>query len=202
MVLHCLVHGINRQLTMTGLLNMRGLWSLVLLALLQSAESFTVRPHVVYKLAKSARFSEEPNDVAGSALDVESVSQRPSPSPSQKQAQRIDPLIARLTTNNAAPTGKTRNVPFFGEVDVDGSLVVLVPAIITGVLGFVTAIVVAINSKDAFVEQLVQLSDGINNMAIQRASTVVDPDTCRGLCSAQDQDLANLRGFMESLRKL
>jgi hypothetical protein len=191
---------------MTALVRMRGFWSLVLLALLQSAVSFTVRPLAVYKLAKTARFSEEPNDAAEPALDGESVSQLPSPTPSstpppQKQAQRLDPLIASLTRNDAAPTGKTQNVPFFGEVEVDGSLIVLVPAIVIGVLGFVMSIGVAMNSKDAFVDQMVQLSDGINNMAIQKASTVVDPNSCRGLCSAQDQDLENLRGFMEGLRK-
>lgn len=112
----------------------------------------------------------------------------------------MDPLIASLTRNDVAKSTKSLTVPLLGEIDVDGSLIVLVPAIVIGLVGFVMSIGVAMNAKDTFVDQLVQISDEINYMAIQKTNAVVDPNVCRGLCSTQEQDLDNLRGFMEGLR--
>ena len=170
---------------------MRGLVYLVFLALLQSTVSFTVRPSVTAFTSTTMLFSTEepaPEDL---------LPTNPTP---PLVTKRMDPLIASLTRNDVAKSTKSLTVPLFGEIDVDGSLIVLVPAIVIGLVGFVMSIGVAMNAKDTFVDQLVQISDEINYMAIQKTNAVVDPNVCRGLCSTQEQDLDNLRGFMEGLR--
>jgi hypothetical protein len=104
----------------------------------------------------------------------------------------MDPETAR---------GPTRNIPIFGEVPVDGSLIVLVPAAVIGFLGFVLSIVVAVQSSDLIVDSLNSVADDLAQTAFENSNKVYDESVCRGLCSSQDQDLDNLRSFMEGLRK-
>jgi hypothetical protein len=73
-------------------------------------------------------------------------------------------------------------------------LIVLAPAAVIAVLGFIFSIVVTFNNQDEFVKI-------INQASQQNTNKVYDENVCRGLCSSQDQDLEGLRGFMESLRK-
>lgn len=110
--------------------------------------------------------------------------------------KRLNPFIASLTRNDESTPIDTRPVPLFGEVAIDGSLVVLVPAAVISVLGFIFSIVVALNSGDSFVQELseVDLPETKNN------PTVV-VEQCRGLCSSQDENLDGLRNFMESITK-
>ncbi|CAJ1897313.1 unnamed protein product [Cylindrotheca closterium] len=88
------------------------------------------------------------------------------------------------------------NRPLLGEVAVDGSLVVLAPAVVIGVVGFICSVFIAFNSGDEFVLSTTQIDDtvGQTEATIQPNSD----DTCRGICT-QDQD--GLRNFMQSLRK-
>ena len=95
----------------------------------------------------------------------------------------------------------TRKVPLLGEIPVDGSMTVLLPAAGIAVLGFIFSIVVAFNSQDEFVRILSQVSEDISDTAAQKTNMVYDENVCRGLCSSQEQDLEGLRGFMEMLAK-
>lgn len=97
--------------------------------------------------------------------------------------------------------GPTRNIPIFGEVPVDGSLVVLLPAALIGVLGVILSVVVAVQSTDLIVDSLNSIADDISQTATTKSSMVYDESVCRGLCSTQDEDLEGLKKFMESLRK-
>lgn len=97
--------------------------------------------------------------------------------------------------------GPTRNVPLFGEVPVDGGLVVLVPAAVIALLGFILSIVVAVNSSDELVAALSNVADDIAQTASQKTNMVYDEGVCRGICSSQEEDLQGLAKFMESLRK-
>jgi hypothetical protein len=124
--------------------------------------------------------------------------------PPAPRAKRMDPLMASLTRDDSGSSGgdsKKMNVPLFGEVEVDGSLVVLAPAIVIGVVGFVMSINVALNSKDAISSSLSQYSESANNAAISRTNVVPGDGSCRGLCSSQESDLEGLRGFMTSISK-
>lgn len=126
------------------------------------------------------------------------VPQPPPPVP----RRRLDPLMASLTKSDpTASTGPTKNVPFFGEVAVDGGLTVLVPAAVIAILGFILSFVVAFNSSDEIVSSLLQVPDNISQTATTKTNMVYDENACRGLCSSQEQDLEGLRSFMESLRK-
>lgn len=130
------------------------------------------------------------------------VSPSPQPIGRNQQVQRLDPLMASLTrTDPSVANLPTRQVPFFGEVPVDGSLTVLIPAAVIAVLGFILSIVVAFNSKDLLVSTLNQVSNEISSTAVRQSNQQYDDSVCRGICSSQDDDLDGLRKFMNGLKK-
>lgn len=140
---------------------------------------------------------------SGDATDNGNNRNSPPPTPPPPvPPKRLDPLMASLTRMDPETArGPTRNIPIFGEVPVDGSLVVLVPAAVIGFLGFVLSIVVAVQSSDLIVDSLNSVADDLTQSAFENSNKVYDESVCRGLCSSQDQDLDNLRSFMEGLRK-
>jgi hypothetical protein len=129
---------------------------------------------------------------------------KPSMIPQQQQQQprdrRMDPLLATLTrTDPSADTSKTVKAPLFGEVAIDGSLVVLVPAIVLGLAGFVMSFNIALNSQDAIVDSLSQLSNQVTAAAVAKTNNLapIDGSSCRGICSTQETDLESLKTFMQ-----
>lgn len=131
---------------------------------------------------------------------VPSLSNSVIPPPSQPQPpKRLDPLVRSLTrmdvdTSNAP----TKTIPLLGEVVLDRSLYLLMPAAGFAVIGFVASVYVALTSTDEWVipsesataskEQVIQTKKANN-------------DGCRGLCSQQDEDLEGLRTFMNQFSK-
>lgn len=105
---------------------------------------------------------------------------------------RLDPESADVPT---------KNVPFLGEIPVDGSLALLIPAAGIAVIGFILSIVIAVRSSDEIVGLLSQVSSDINQAAVSKSSQVYDDGACRGICSSQQQDLEGLKSFMEGLKK-
>lgn len=73
-----------------------------------------------------------------------------------------------------------------GEVTMDGSLLVLVPAAVIAVLGFIVSLSIALNSQDEIVSSF---------EFKPRNEQSVPVDGCRGLCSSQEDDLNKLREF-------
>jgi hypothetical protein len=110
--------------------------------------------------------------------------------------KRIDPLLASLTRNNPAPKvgAPTRTFPILGEVVMDKSSILIVPAVLFGVVGLLFSIYVAINSQEAFAEALKE------NPYLQSASSAPVGEGCRGICSNQQDDLNSLAGFMNGLK--
>lgn len=96
---------------------------------------------------------------------------------------------------------KTANLPLFGEVSVDGSLLVLIPVAVIAIGGFILSIIVAFNSQDQIMDQINQVTDSVTKTAVEKVNQQYDPNECRGLCSDQQQDLDGLRKFMEGLKK-
>lgn len=115
----------------------------------------------------------------------------------------MDPLLASLTrTDPSAGNVKTVKAPLFGEVAIDGSLVVLVPAVVIGLVGFVMAFDLALNSRDAIVDSLSQLGDDVTAAAAAKTNSLAPIDgSCRGICSTQETDLESLKTFMQGLSK-
>mmetsp|Transcript_29314 Transcript_29314/g.62309 ORF Transcript_29314/g.62309 Transcript_29314/m.62309 type:complete len:217 (-) Transcript_29314:247-897(-) len=111
--------------------------------------------------------------------------------PADASQNRMDPLIASLTGNDESTPTDTRPAPLFGEIPVDGTLFLTVPATVISVLGFIFGIVVAFNSRDTIVQEFSEVD--------QPTPTVVQEGKCRGLCSSQDEDLDGLRNFMKSI---
>ncbi len=122
--------------------------------------------------------------------------------PASPPPRRLDPLIASLTrmddTMRNAPTVKA---PIFGEIPLDGSLVVLVPTTLIVIVGFVMSIYIAFNSQDVIVASLNDLNKDIVTSVSGGPPQILAPDEngCRGLCSTQEQDLEGLRVFMNNL---
>jgi hypothetical protein len=123
------------------------------------------------------------------------MNEKPPPRP-------MDPLVRSLTRMDDEAMSKnapTTKIPLFGEVALDRSLFLFVPAAIFAVLGFVMSITVIMNSGDAIV----------NSLASTATTTTTDSTTtpapsrsdCRGICSSQEQDLEGLRNFMTNFRK-
>lgn len=159
-----------------------------------------------YRVSHVVVRSSADDETAGSG--DEAVSSYPSPpitranAPSPAPSRILDPLMDTLTRVDSATANlPTRNIPFFGEVPADGSLLVLVPAAFIAVLGFVLSIVVAINSKDAIVATLSQVSNELSQTAVSKSSKAYDDGVCRGICSSQQEDLEGLKTFLNRLKK-
>jgi hypothetical protein len=128
------------------------------------------------------------------------MSSVPPPPPKRRQLDGLMAAVTRAAPSTAATQNvKTTNLPFFGEMPVDGSLLVLGPAAVIAVVGFVMSVVVAFNAKDTFVDQLAQLSDDINTAALVKTNQGSLDGSCRGLCSSQEQQLEGMRAFMEGI---
>lgn len=132
----------------------------------------------------------------------------PPPTPTQNSPrmvaqQRMDPLMASLTRDdsNTSPDQPTQNMPLFGEIPADGTLLLLAPAAAFSVLGLIYSIVIAFNSSDQIVSSVMQAGDSIAQTAVNRNNKVYDKNVCRGLCSSQQEDLDGMRNFMEAITR-
>jgi hypothetical protein len=145
--------------------------------------------------------SESAEEAAPASREDERADIPPSPTPVSQQ-RPMDALMASLTWMDPSKVKlPTKDDPLFGEISVDGSLIVLVPAAVIAILGFILSIVVAFQSQDLSVESVYQVAGDISQTASTKTIAVYDENVCRGLCSSKDQDLEGLRSFMESLRK-
>jgi hypothetical protein len=119
-------------------------------------------------------------------------------SPAAVRQQQMDPLMASLTADNSetSPDQPTQNIPLFGEIPADGTLNLLVPAVVFGILGFIYSFVIAFNSSDQIVDSLMQAGKSVNP-----TSRSYDKNVCRGLCSSQEKDVDGMRNFMEAITR-
>lgn len=194
----------------------------VLATLLQIATCFTFTARPLFSLppclpimtrfaGDSTSDNVESEDVSSSSSFSEPDPQQPIPQQqpreeaNRKQQRPMDPLLASLTRmdNTSTTSSSTKTtVPLFGEIDMDGSLLVLIPAIVLAVVGFVMSIVIAFNSQDAIVDSLTQLSDDIAAAALAKTNTPISSSSsCRGICSSQETDLQLLKTFMDNISK-
>ncbi len=189
---------------MTVISNQFFSFTLILLSVLpQCASSFTVvtpmHPSTLSRVNTARFLADEPDQVPMEEKEPVTIP-LPAASP-PKPKRQLDGLMAAVTRTTPSDTDTpTTNLPFFGEMPIDGSLLVLAPAAVIAVLGFVMSIVVAFNAKDTFVDQLTVLSQEINSAALAKTNSVTD-GSCRGLCSSQDQQLEGMRAFMEGLAR-
>jgi hypothetical protein len=183
-----------------------------LIALLQSSLSFNVKPVVVSRLqvtvSRRSRAKvflaqddededetsaplnngppQQPQSAAGSSLDV--------------SASRMDSTVTKNQENSKA------KAPLFGEIPVDGGLVVLIPAAVIAVVGVITSLVVIFSAHDTFSDPVSQqMTQDINTAAIVQTESSLPMNAaadCRGLCSNhQDEQLESMKLFMEGISK-
>jgi len=129
----------------------------------------------------------------------------PSPPPPMVVSQRssIDPLVNSMTRNDRDPRlmseeelTTTANLPFVGEITLNQDSFVIIPIAAFAVLGFISFLVVAFNSRDSVLDTV---NEWTSLLAAPAPQPVYDPNACRGLCSSQEADLESMRTFMKSL---
>ena len=82
------------------------------------------------------------------------------------------------------------------EVSIDGSLLVVLPAIGIALLGIITTVMVVANSSDPI------LAPPGTNEAAQSEGRMLDNEVdqlCRGFCSSQEEQLDKMRSFMNNI---
>lgn len=141
-------------------------------------------------IAKNVLHSTPEENIEEPDIVPPSIQSKIPPPPPPKQ---YDALISMATAGADQPS-ETKNVPLLGEIPVDGSLVVLLPAAGIAILGFLLSFVVAFNARDEIVTSL----ESVNPPPPKE---IIKDEGCRGLCSDQDEQLETLRGFMDGLRK-
>ena len=205
----------------------------VLTTLLQFATCFTARP--LFSLpplpimtrfaADSTSDNAESEDLSSSSVpqsNNETSVSLPGPQQQQQQQQlspipqqprkggnrkkQLDPLLVSLTRMDTTSTSPTKTVPLLGEIEMDGSLLVLIPAVVIAVVGFVMSLIIAFTSRDAIVDSLTQQGDNAAAAAASLANnidTLSTPpfNTCRGICSSQETDLQSLKLVMDNIFK-
>ena len=169
---------------------------------------------ILYELTFGWDIGGEGSD--GSANKIEEEPQTPTPITDilQNQSesfttapppqQRLDPLVASLTRMDEEMANvPTTKVPILGEIPLDGSIVVLLPAALIAVVGFILSISIALNSKDLIAQQMGEVAgkmEDINTaMSKPPVKKSVQYEGCRGLCSNQEEQLDSMRNFMNSL---
>lgn len=180
--------------------------------------------HVLYSTPGSEMPPEEENvdwtDESGPSLSLPTSSAQeqqqqsppaytpPAPTPTRNSPQavaqrRMDPLMASLTRDNSNvdSDGPTQTVPFFGEIPADGTMLLLVPAGVFAVLGFVLSLVIALKSSDQIVNSFANAGETIAQTASERTNRVYDESVCRGFCSPQPESIDGLKNFMESITR-
>jgi hypothetical protein len=168
----------------------------VLATFLSTVNAFVVGNSVQFPAKASVLRAADEND------NDETNEPTPSFPQSQKNDEPLDPLIMSLTRNDQISESSVIKAPLFGEIPVDGSLVVLVPALVIGIVGFAMSINIIINSQDAIVDSLNQLSEDATAAAVAKTNIAAPlGQGCRGLCSNQQEDLQGLQKFMQGIGK-
>ena len=194
---------------------------LVVLATLGSTAAFASQPRALLVQQQTAHSSKRPlicfaaadgdnddsttpssddNDEGNEAKEiVPSLENSVIPPPSTPQPKRLDPLVQSLTRMDAeTANAKTVQVPLWGELILDRSLFLLVPAAAFAVIGFIFSFYVALNASDDWVNNS---SSTPVESTLQSQPAVVNDSGCRGLCSQSEQDLEGLKNFMNRLAK-
>ena len=152
--------------------------------------NYARQPFQVLRLSSNIPTEEENEGKISSSLP-------PTPQPTS-----LDPLIASLTKENPASANQpTQNIPIFGEIPVDGSLLLLVPAAIFAVLGFGMSLVIAFKSQDQIVSAMTQVTESVAQTAANRSNQIYDENVCRGICSSKPDDIEGIKSFMESITR-
>ena len=196
--------------------------TLVLLLLLVTLNAFTVSS--AFSLATPALTRQSTTASAGrscllhqssvsddapleSEQPAESSSSVPDPIPTpprvvSRNRSSLDPLVASLTRmDEETLQAKRTNIPIWGELILDKSLMIFIPVTLFAVIGLGMSFYVALNSQDAIVDALFMdtTTAGGAPEYLRGVAEPVTDGSCRGLCGSQQENLESLRGFMSGL---
>ena len=152
--------------------------------------------HLVLHSSVSDEAPLDPETPAESASIPDSA---PTPPRVVSRTRPLDPLVASLTRmDEETLQAKRTNIPIWGELILDKSLMIFIPVTLFAVIGFGMSFYVALNSQDAIVDALL---DASSPEYLRGVVEPVSDGSCRGLCGSQQGDLEALRGFMSGLGK-
>ncbi|GKY93901.1 hypothetical protein MPSEU_000357000 [Mayamaea pseudoterrestris] len=134
------------------------------------------------------------------STDSESLTVPPSQQqPERVQRRSLDPLVASLTRmDDETVNAKRTQIPLWGELILDKSLMVFLPVAAFAILGFALSVYLLINSQDVIVDTLTDVTSSSSDY-LKGVEAPIDDGTCRGLCGSQQESLESLRGFMTGL---
>ena len=152
--------------------------------------------HLVLQSSVSDEAPLDPETPADSPSVSESA---PAPPRVVSRTRPLDPLVASLTRmDEETLQAKRTNIPIWGELILDKSLMIFIPVTLFAVIGFGMSFYVALNSQDAIVDALL---DATSPEYLRGVVEPVSDGSCRGLCGSQQGDLEALRRFMSGLGK-
>jgi len=155
-----------------------------------SVHAFCARPFVGIATTCAHARSEVPKTGFTFMTAAEDESEIPE-KPTSEELLKVTPQASVLQANPMA-----NNPLIQGEVTLDGSLIVLVPAAVIAIGGFVLAFYIALTSSDQIVEALNAIE-----VTPLKQRVMDDPTKCRGLCSSQDEDLKGLEQYMKGFAR-
>merc|ERR1719215_1401374 len=140
--------------------------------------------------------------------DDDGLGEPPGEEEEQQQEQASAPrrsfepqLISTVTAVNPNLDEEAEDT---GVIPRDGSLLLLIPSLVISVGGFLAAIGIALNSGDAISQAVNEMEQSYVDSFKPKPAVYTSPsetETCRGLCSNQEQDLDGLRSFMQKISR-
>merc|ERR1719329_668295 len=141
--------------------------------------------------------------------DDDGLSEPPGEEKEEQQQEQASPrrsfepqLISTVTAVN--PNLEEEASEDTGVIPRDGSLLLLIPSLVISVGGFLAAIGIALNSGDAISQAVNEMEQSYVDSFKPKPAVYTSPsetETCRGLCSNQEQDLDGLRSFMQKISR-
>ncbi len=124
-------------------------------------------------------------EAAGDEEDI-AVTEKPrvEPTRSLEGGREVFVYSAKTATSNPRPSNSDGR---FG-IPIDGSLLIIVPTLIIGILGVVTGLMIATNQRDEIEEAM----EAVKSQAAA-SEKVKERGTCRGICYDQSKDLERKR---------
>lgn len=110
--------------------------------------------------------------------------------PPPVQQPRMDPLMASLTRIDPETAGSSETS--------EREKKLLYPALGFAAIGFISSLFMTVTSMDTISAKLQQSTEVLSQPPVMNKQY---DDTCRGLCSSQDQQLEDMRSFMNKFAK-
>lgn len=164
-------------------------------------KSFLVQPQLSLMKPKSRGFSHVSVLVGNTSSDNDENAPEPDEKLEDSNASsdsRNVPSEPQIVSSVTASSSKEESEDK-GVIPRDGSLLILIPSIAITIGGFVLAANIALNSPEQISQAVGEIEVSFAEKFKPKPAIYESTGECRGLCSNQQQDVDNLRLFMEKI---